>query len=76
MTPNQVAARLDRLPVCRFHWRFLALVSLGAWFDYYDNFVAGALAAILPRAGVIPETQAGEWISAVGLFSAAPYASS
>jgi len=71
MTPNQVAARLDRLPVCRFHWRFLALVSLGAWFDFYDNFVAGALAAILPEAGVIPKTQAGEWITAVGLFSAA-----
>jgi MFS transporter, putative metabolite:H+ symporter len=71
MTPNQVAARLDRLPLCRFHWRFLALVSLGAWFDFYDNFVAGALAAILPRAGVLPPTLPGEWISAVGIFSAA-----
>jgi putative MFS transporter len=71
MTPNQVAAHLDRLPVCRFHWRFLALVSLGAWFDYYDNFVAGALASILPRAGVLRETQADDWISEVGLFSAA-----
>jgi putative MFS transporter len=48
----------------------LALISLGGWFDYYDNFVAATLAAILPRAGVLPPTQPGEWISAVGLFTA------
>jgi putative MFS transporter len=70
LAPNQVAARLDRLPVGRFHYRFLALVSLGAWFDYYDNFVAGTLAVILPRAGVLPQPRPGEWISAVGLFTA------
>jgi putative MFS transporter len=71
LTPNQVAARLDRLPVGWFHYRFLALISLGGWFDYYDNFVAATLAAILPRAGVLPPTQPGEWISDVGLFTAA-----
>jgi putative MFS transporter len=70
LAPHQVAARLDRLPVGRFHYRFLALIALGAWFDYYDNFVAASLAAILPRAGVLPPTQPGEWISAVGLFTA------
>jgi putative MFS transporter len=70
LAPNQVAARLDRLPVCRFHYRFLALIALGAWFDYYDNFVAGALALILPRAGVVADTH-GSWISGIGLFMAA-----
>jgi putative MFS transporter len=70
LAPNQVAARLDRLPVGRFHYRFLALISLGAWFDYYDNFVAGTLAVVLPKAGVLPPAQAGEWISSVGLFTA------
>jgi putative MFS transporter len=68
---NEVAARLDRLPVGRFHYRFLALVALGAWFDYYDNFVAGALAVILPEAGVVPEPRPGELVSPVGLFLAA-----
>jgi putative MFS transporter len=72
MTPplaaNQVAARLDRLPIGRFHRRFLALIALGAWFDYYDNFVAGTLAVALPRAGVLPDTESGEWISPLGLF--------
>src|SRR5262249_39744104 len=71
LTANQVAARLDRLPVGRFHRRFLGLVSLGAWFDYYDNFVASALVVILVRARVIPETQEYEWISVKGLFMAA-----
>jgi MFS transporter, putative metabolite:H+ symporter len=66
-----VAARLDRLPMSRFHRRFLALISLGAWFDYYDNFVASSLAVILVAAGVLRHTQAGDWISEVGLFSAA-----
>src|SRR5215471_15519414 len=71
LAANQVAARLDRLPVGRFHRRFLVLISLGAWFDYYDNFVAGALAVILPAAGVIPP---GHWfagITPLGLFMAA-----
>lgn len=69
--PEQVAARLDRLPVSRFHRRFLALISLGAWFDYYDNFIAGPLAVALPAAGVLPPPQPHQWVSAVGLFSAA-----
>ncbi len=69
--PEQVAARLDRLPVSGFHRRFLALISLGAWFDYYDNFIAGSLAVALPAAGVLPPPQPGQWASAVGLFSAA-----
>ena len=70
-TAAEVAARLDRLPVSRFHVRFLGLISLGAWFDYFDNFLAGALAVALPAAGVLPATQAGDWISPVGLFMAA-----
>ena len=28
LAPNQVAARLDRLPVGRFHRRFLGLLAL------------------------------------------------
>jgi putative MFS transporter len=71
LTPNQVAARLDRLPVGRFHYRFLALIALGAWFDYYDNFVAGTLAVVLPQAGVLPEAQPGAWVSVLGMFMAA-----
>ncbi len=71
LTANQVAARLDRLPVGRFHRRFLGLVSLGAWFDYYDNFVASALVLLLVEARVLPHAEAGSWFSLEGLFMAA-----
>ena len=71
ITAAQVAARLDRLPVSRFHYRFLALISLGAWFDAYDNFVAGTLAVALPAAGVLPYAEKGELFSTLGLFMAA-----
>src|SRR5207244_4213414 len=30
---NTTAARLERLPLCGFHRRFIGLVSLGSWFD-------------------------------------------
>jgi putative MFS transporter len=70
LTATQVAARLDRLPISRFHYRFLALISLGVWFDAYDNFIAGALASLLPRAGVLPAHATG-WFSPLGLFMAA-----
>jgi putative MFS transporter len=70
LSPDQVAARLDRLPVGPFHYRFLALVSLGAWFDYYDNFVAAIPVVKLRTAQVIPPTETGEWLSVEGLFMA------
>jgi putative MFS transporter len=71
LAPNQVAARLDRLPAGRFRRRFLLLLALGAWFDYYDNFVAGVLVVALPAAGVLPPAGPGEWLSPLGLFMAA-----
>jgi putative MFS transporter len=71
LTVSQVAARLDRLPVSRFHYRFLARLSLGVWFDIYDNFIAGALALALPAAGVLANPKPGEAFSELGVFMAA-----
>lgn len=71
LTPNQVAARLDRLPVGRFHRCFLILISLGAWFDYYDNFVASSLAVALKRSGVLLSGSTFGWrVPDTGLFMA------
>ena len=70
LAPNQVAVRLDRLPVGRFHRRFLFLIGLGAWFDYYDNFVAAALVHLLVKAAVIPRAGPEEWFSLEGMFMA------
>src|SRR4051794_16673587 len=68
---EQVAARLDRLPVTGVHRRFLVLISLGAWFDYFDNFIASSLNLILVHAQVLRPAQPGEWISEAGLFAGA-----
>lgn len=41
-------ARLDRLPISRFHWRILALVGAGAFLDAFDVYLAsGVMAATL-----------------------------
>ncbi|HMF19173.1 MAG TPA: MFS transporter [Gemmataceae bacterium] len=71
LAPNQVAARLERLPVGRYHYRFLFWISLGGWFDMYDNFVAGPLMEALKEQQILPQTEPGEWFSLVGLFMAA-----
>lgn len=68
---EQVAARLDRLPVGRFHRRFLVLISLGVWFDFFDNFIASSLNLILIHARVLRPAAPGEWVSEAGLFAGA-----
>jgi MFS transporter, putative metabolite:H+ symporter len=41
-------ARLDRLPVSRFHWKILGLIGAGAFLDAFDIYLAnGALAAMV-----------------------------
>lgn len=41
-------ARLDRLPISRFHWRILMLIGAGALLDAFDVYLAsGVLAATL-----------------------------
>src|SRR5258708_4456758 len=70
ITPAAVGARLDRLPFGRFHRRFLALIALGAWFDLYDNVVAGSLLVSLTAAGVLDPQHSYGWVTEDGLFMA------
>src|SRR5581483_2041010 len=70
LSPAAVGARLDRLPFGRFHRRFLALIALGAWFDLYDNVVAGSLVVSLKAAGVLNPQHAYAGIPADALFMA------
>jgi putative MFS transporter len=42
-----VAGRVERLPLSRFHRRFILLVSLGSWFDIFDIFMMAYLGAAL-----------------------------
>ena len=69
MTGN-VAGRLERLPISRFHRRFIALISLGGWFDFYDIFMAGYLGAALRGSGFLDLPQLSLFVSSgfIGMF--------
>jgi MFS transporter, putative metabolite:H+ symporter len=42
-----VAARLDRIPLFSMHRRLAIVVGIGTFFDLYDIFLGGVLAAVL-----------------------------
>lgn len=44
-------ARLDRLPIGPFHRRVLWLVSLGVFFDSFDNTLSSSVLAVLFKSG-------------------------
>jgi putative MFS transporter len=65
-----VAGRLERLPRSRFHRRFVTLVSLGGWFDFYDIFMVAYLGAALRNSGFLDLPQLSLFVSAgfAGMF--------
>ncbi|MEX3964015.1 MFS transporter [Paraburkholderia sp. EG286B] len=44
-------ARLDRLPLARFHWRILGLISGGAVLDAFDVYLAAGVLAAMVKSG-------------------------
>jgi len=48
-----IAQRIERLPLGGFHRRFIALVSLGNFFDLYDIFIVAYLGAVLQQSGFL-----------------------
>jgi Major Facilitator Superfamily len=40
---------LERLPVGRWHWRLVAFVGIGTFFDLYEVFLGGVLAPVLAK---------------------------
>lgn len=67
---ESVAARLERLPVCGFHRRFITLISLGGWFDFYDIFMMAYIGAALQHSGILTLEQFSHMIAAgfCGMF--------
>ena len=65
-----VSARLERLPVCGFHRRFITLISLGGWFDFFDIFMMAYLGAALQQSGFMTREEFGITLAAgfVGMF--------
>src|SRR4051812_29742657 len=64
------AARLERLPLSRVHRRFITLVSLGGWFDFYDIFIVAYLGAALRGSGFFDLRQMTLFVSSgfIGMF--------
>lgn len=46
-----VGARLDRLPICGFHWRILALIGAGMFLDAFDIYLAGGVLGTVLKEG-------------------------
>jgi putative MFS transporter len=65
-----IATRLERLPISRVHRRFITLISLGGWFDFYDIFMVAYLGAALRSSGFLDLRQMALFVSAgfVGMF--------
>lgn len=67
---SNAAGRLERLPLSGFHRRFVALVSLGGWFDFFDIFMVAYIGAALRDAGFLDLAQLSLLVSSgfVGMF--------
>jgi putative MFS transporter len=50
-TDINAGARLDRLPICAFHWRILALIGAGMFLDAFDIYLAGGVLGALLKEG-------------------------
>lgn len=44
-------ARLDRLPICSFHWRIMALIGAGMFLDAFDIYLAGGVLGAVLKEG-------------------------
>ncbi len=65
-----IAARVERLPLCGFHRRFIALISLGGWFDFYDIFMMAYIGAALQHSQFLTLQEFSHMIAAgfAGMF--------
>src|SRR6185295_20374614 len=59
-----VAARIERLPLSGFHRRFITLISLGGWFDFYDIFMMAYIGAALQHSQMLTLEQFSHMIAA------------
>src|SRR5204863_9563985 len=68
---HSIASRIERLPLSGFHRRFIALISLGGWFDFYDIFMMAYIGAALQQSGFLTLHQFSNVIAAgfLGMFT-------
>lgn len=73
-TIEDVAGRMERLPMCRHLWRLVVLISLGGFFELYDLFFTGYIAPGLTRSGLLSTTTASFFgFQGIGAFVAVTF---
>lgn len=70
MSLATMAARVERLPLSSFHTRFVSLIALGGWFDFYDIFMMAYIGAAMQHSGFITRDEFGLIVAAgfLGMF--------
>jgi putative MFS transporter len=61
-SPNS-GARLDRLPISRFHWRLFAVIAVGMFFEGFDIYIAASVLSATNSSGFSTLKQSGLFIS-------------
>jgi putative MFS transporter len=71
LSGSVVASRMEALPMGSFHRRFIALVSLGGWFDFYDIYMMAYIGVTLQNSGFLTLQQFSTVIAAgfLGMFT-------
>ena len=70
-----IRIRLERLPVTRYIWSLVLLLSLGGWFEYYDLFFTAYVGPGLVRGGLFSSTAAAFFgFNGLASFVAATFA--
>ena len=64
------AGRLDRIPICGWHYKFLGILVAGMIFDIVDLYILGGVMAKLTQIGMMTKDQAATMASAnfAGIF--------
>lgn len=60
-------ARLDRLPISRFHWRILSLIGGGMFLDAFEIYLAGSVLGSLVKSGWSDMAHNGQFITSTFL---------
>jgi putative MFS transporter len=63
MSSLNSGARLDRLPVSRFHWKLFAVIAVGMFFEGFDIYIAASVLGATYSTGFSTLAQNGLFIS-------------
>jgi MFS transporter, putative metabolite:H+ symporter len=71
---EDIASRMERLPMSPYLWRLVVLISLGGFFELYDLFFTGYIAPGLNKSGLLATTTANFFgFQGLGAFVAATF---